>query len=84
MVPLGQIFVRVTTRVERLVQKRRELMARLKIRKDITAHSIAVELGVADSTVSRVIAGEVDSAHIQERLAQLWGVSVDSVFPRAR
>lgn len=72
----------MTTREERLVQKRRLLMAKLKVREGVTAHSIAVELGVADSTVSRVIAGEVDSAHIQERLAELWGVPIETVFPK--
>lgn len=75
-------ILRVTTREDRLVQKRRLLMAKLKVREGITAHSVAEELGVADSTVSRVIAGEVDSAHIQERLAELWKVPVATVFPR--
>lgn len=74
--------MRVTTREARLVQKRRELMARLKIRRGITAHSVAAELGVADSTVSRVIAGQVQSQHVEERLAKLWGVAVETVFPR--
>lgn len=72
----------MTTREERLVQKRRLLMAKLKVREGITAHSVAAELGVADSTVSRVIAGQVQSQHIEDRLAQLWRVPVDSVFPR--
>ena len=49
--------------------------------KGITPAALADELGVANSTISQVISGRIESARIKQRISKIVGLPVATLWP---
>lgn len=72
----------VTTRAERLKYKRDTCMLKLRHKTGKKDQDIAADLKTTPSTLSRVLHGRLRSPRIEAELAKLWGVPIETVFPR--